>query len=104
MGTQTTVPCAQVEDSGLLGPLQSPNWVKVCLVSTVSFLPVSIVLRVVKCLGLSVGDRVLCLDNHQQSVVWKTADDVPHHPDVGSIWPGGLNMADQPQKKKNFCV
>ena len=26
------------EDSGLLGPLKSPNWVKVCLVSTVTFL------------------------------------------------------------------
>ena len=38
MGTQTTVPCVQAEDSGLLGPLQSPNWVKVCLVSTVFFL------------------------------------------------------------------
>ena len=25
---------------GLLGPLQSPNWVKVCLISTVVFLPV----------------------------------------------------------------
>ena len=35
MDTQTTVPCAQSEDSDLLGPLQSPNWVKVCLVSTV---------------------------------------------------------------------
>ena len=45
MGTQTTVPCAQAEDSGLLGPLQSPNWVKVCLISTIVFLPVSIVLR-----------------------------------------------------------
>ena len=61
MGTQTTVPFAQVEDSGLLGPLQSPDWVKVCLVSTVFFLPVSIVPRVEKCLGLSVGGRVLCL-------------------------------------------
>ena len=50
MGSQTTVPFAQAEDSGLLGPLQSPNWVKVCL------LP-----RVEKFLGLSVGDRVLCL-------------------------------------------
>ena len=61
MGTQTTVPFAQAEDSGLLGPLQSPNWVKVCLVSTIFFLPVSIVPRVEKCLGLSVGNRVLCL-------------------------------------------
>ena len=61
MGIQTIVPRAQAEDSGLLGPLQSPNWVKVCLVSTVVFLPVSIVPRVEKCLGLSVGDRVLCL-------------------------------------------
>ena len=61
MGTQTTLPCTQAEDSGLLSPLQSPNWVKVCLVSTVFFLPVSIVLRVEKCLGLSVRDRVLCL-------------------------------------------
>ena len=49
------------EDSGLLGLLQSPNWVKVCLISTVIFLPVSIVPRVEKCLGLSVGDRILCL-------------------------------------------
>ena len=53
--------CAQAEDSGLLGQLQSPIWVKVCLVSIVVFLPVSIVPRVEKCLGLSVGDRVLCL-------------------------------------------
>ena len=29
------MPRAQADDSGLLGPLQSPNWVKVCLVSTV---------------------------------------------------------------------
>ena len=50
MGTQTTVPCGQAEDSGLLGPLQSPNWVKVCLVSIVFFLPVSIVPGVEKCL------------------------------------------------------
>ena len=61
MGTQTTMLCVQVEDSGLLGPLQSPNWVKVCLISTVVFFPVSIILRVEKCLGLSVGDRILCL-------------------------------------------
>ena len=54
MGTQTTVPCAQAEDRSLLGPLQSPNWVKVCLVSTVFFLPVSVVPRVQKCLSLSV--------------------------------------------------
>ena len=57
------MPCAQVEDSGLLGPLQSPNWAKVCLVSTVFFLPVSIDSGVEKCLGLSVGDSVLCLQN-----------------------------------------
>ena len=55
------MPCAQAEDSGLLGLLQSPNWVKVCLISTVVFLPVSIVPRVKKCLGLTVGDRILCL-------------------------------------------
>ena len=61
MGTQTTMPCAQAEDSGLLGPLQSPNWVKVCLISTVLFLPVCIIPRVEKCLGLSVDDRILCL-------------------------------------------
>ena len=61
MGTQTTMSCAHAEDSGLLGPLQSPNWVKVCLISTVVFLPVSVVLTVKKCLGLSVGDRSLCL-------------------------------------------
>ena len=61
MGTQTTMPCAQAEDSGLLGRLQSPNWVMVCLISTVVFLPVSIVPRVEKCLGLSVGDRIQCL-------------------------------------------
>ena len=52
-----------MEDSGLLGPLQSPNWAKVCLVSTVFFLPVSIDSGVEKCLGLSVGDSVLCLQN-----------------------------------------
>ena len=63
MGTQTTVPCAQVEDSGLLSLLQSPNWVEVCLVSTVFFLPVSIEPGVEKCLGLSVGDGVLSLRN-----------------------------------------
>ena len=51
MGTQTTVPCAQEEDSGLLGQLQPPNWVKVCLVSTVFFLPVSTEPGVEKCLG-----------------------------------------------------
>ena len=61
MDTQTTVPCAQAEDSGLLCQLQSPHWVKVCLVSTVFFHPVSVVPRVEKCLGLSVRDRVLCL-------------------------------------------
>ena len=55
------MPCAQAEDSGLVSPLQSPNWVKVCLISTVVFLPVSIVPRVEKCLGLFVGDRILCL-------------------------------------------
>ena len=48
MGTQTTMPCAQAEDSGLLGPHQSPNWVKVCLVSTILFLPVTIELGVEK--------------------------------------------------------
>ena len=48
MGTQTTMPCVQAEDSGLLGLLQSPNWVKVCLISTIVFLPVSIVPRVEK--------------------------------------------------------
>ena len=61
MGTQTTMPCAQAEDSVPLGPLQSPNWVMVYLLSTVVFLPVSIVPRVEKCLGLPVGDRILCL-------------------------------------------
>ena len=55
------MPCAQAEDSGLLGQLQSPNLVKVSLVSTVFFLPVSIEPRAEKCLGLSVGNRVLCL-------------------------------------------
>ena len=40
---------------------QPPDWVKVCLISTVVFLPVSIIPRVEKCLGLSVGDRILCL-------------------------------------------
>ena len=63
MNTQTTVLCVQAEDSGLLGPVQSPNWVKACLVSTVFFLPVSIELGVEKCLGLSVDDRVLCLQS-----------------------------------------
>ena len=61
MGTQITMPCAQAKDSGLLCPLQSPNCVKVCLISTVVFLPVSIVPRVENCLSLSVGDRILCL-------------------------------------------
>ena len=61
MGSQTTMPCAEVEDNGLLGPLQSPNWVKVCLVSAVFVLPVSIETIAEKCIGLSVGDRVLCL-------------------------------------------
>ena len=61
MGSQTTVPCAQAEDSGLLGPFQSPNWVKVCLVSTIFVLPVSIEPGVEKCLCLSVGGRVLCV-------------------------------------------
>ena len=28
-GHSTTMPCAQAEDSGLLGPLQAPDWVKV---------------------------------------------------------------------------
>ena len=42
-------------------PLLSPDWVKVCLVSTIVFLPVSIIRRVEKCLGLSVGNRVPCL-------------------------------------------
>ena len=50
------MPCAQAETSGLLGPLQSPNWVKVYMVSTVFFLPVSILPGVEKCLGLSIGD------------------------------------------------
>ena len=59
MGTLTTVPCAHAEDSGLLGSLQSPNWIKVCMVSTVFFLPVSIEPRVEKCPGPSVGDRSL---------------------------------------------
>ena len=61
MGTQTTVPCAQAEDSGLLGPSQSPSWVKVSLVSVVFVLPVSIEPGVEKCLRLFVGDNVLCL-------------------------------------------
>ena len=60
-GHSDTVYCVQVEDSGLLGLLQAPKWVKVCLISTVFFLPVSIVPGVEKCLGLSVGDKVLCL-------------------------------------------
>ena len=38
-------------------PSQSPNWVKVCLVSTVFFLPISIELGVENCLSLSVGDN-----------------------------------------------
>ena len=53
--------CVQAEDGDLLGPLQPPNWAKVCLVSTAFFLPVPVVPKVEKCLGLSVGDRVLCL-------------------------------------------
>ena len=63
MGSQTTVPCAQVEDSGLLGPLQSPNLVKVCMVSAIFVLPNFIEPGVGKFLGLSVGDRVMCLRN-----------------------------------------
>ena len=59
-GTQTTVSCAQAEDCSLLGQLQSPNWVKVCLVSTVFFLPVSIVPKVEKCHGLSVTGFCVC--------------------------------------------
>ena len=55
------MPHVQAEDSGLLGPLQSPNWLRVCLISMVFFLPASIELGVEKCLGLSVGDRVVCL-------------------------------------------
>ena len=55
------MPRAHEEDSGLLGPLQSPNWVKVCLVFTDFFLPVSIKPGEEKCLGLSVVDRILCL-------------------------------------------
>ena len=42
-------------------------WVKVCLVSIIFFLSVSIEARVEKCLGLSVGDRILCL--------WSLTDD-----------------------------
>ena len=57
MGTQTTVPYAHGEDNGLLGPLQSPNWIKACLVPAVFFFPVSIEPGVDKCLGPSVGDR-----------------------------------------------
>ena len=53
MGSQITVPCAQAEDSGLLGPFESPIWVKVCLVSAVFVLPVSIEPGVEKSLGLS---------------------------------------------------
>ena len=60
MGTQTTVPHVQGENGGLLDPLQSLNWVKVCLVSSIGFLPVSFEPWVKKCLSLSVGDRVLC--------------------------------------------
>ena len=52
MGTQTTVPCTQAEDSSLFRPPQSPNWVEVCQVSTVFFFPVSIEWWV--CLGLFV--------------------------------------------------
>ena len=55
------MPCAQAEDRGLLGPLQSPDWVKVYLASTVLFHSVSVERRVEKYLGLCVGDRVLCL-------------------------------------------
>ena len=36
-------------------------WYTPCLVSAVFVLPVSIIPRVEKCLGLSVGDRVMCL-------------------------------------------
>ena len=42
MGIQTTVPGVQAKHNGLLGPPQSPNWVRVCLVATAVFLPVSL--------------------------------------------------------------
>ena len=35
IGIQTTRPCAQTEDSGLLSLLHSPNWAKVCQVSSI---------------------------------------------------------------------
>ena len=57
------IPCEQVEDIGLLGPLQSVDWVSECPVSTVVFLPIFIEPRVEKCLGLFVGVRVLCLQS-----------------------------------------
>ena len=69
---------------GLLGPLQSPDWAKVCLVSTIFFLPVSIEPGVEKCLGLSVGDRVLCLRrltaNFLQVCLLFRFLSVPHEP------------------------
>ena len=42
----------------------APNWVKVCLVSAVFVLPVSIEPEVETCLDLSEGDRILCLRSH----------------------------------------
>ena len=58
MGTQTTVPCAQAESCGLLDSFQSlVSWYP----DIVLFLPISIEPGVEKYLGLSVGDRVLCL-------------------------------------------
>ena len=65
MGTQTTVPGAQVEDSGLLGPLQSPNWVKMCLVF---FIPVSIEPGVEKCLCPNWFAATKNLNSHVASV------------------------------------
>ena len=40
-GTQTTALCEQEENNGLLGLLQSLNWVKVWLKTIIAFLPVS---------------------------------------------------------------
>ena len=72
-----------VEDSGLLGPLQSPNWVKVCLVSTLIFLLVSIEPGVEKCLSLSVGDRVLCREASWPLCRWQGS--VSAEPDCRSL-------------------
>ena len=92
MGTHTTVTCAPAEDSGLLSPLQSLNWVKVSLISTVVFLPVSIEPWVEMCFDLSAGDRILCLRGPAADFCKGSTRE-----DEGGCWPsrqasGGTNL------------